>query len=240
VVWLPGGGSQCSAQAAPLAVVYEDREVLVVDKPAGLVVHPGPGQSGETLLSAILAHCPSVGLSDDSVRPGIAHRLDKNTSGLMVVAKNDAAREHLVSQFKDRSVTKEYLVLVKGRLSPKEGVIEGPIGRNPRSRVRMAIVVGGKDASTRYRVREYVGDHSLIEVVPVTGRTHQIRVHLSAIGHPVVGDSTYGVSSPVVDRQFVHAHRLGFRLPSNRQYREFTSPLPSDLSEALRLLGARV
>jgi len=222
----------------PLAVVYEDADVLVIDKPAGLTAHPAPGHPDGTLVNALLSRCPELALSSgDIMRPGIVHRLDKDTSGLMVIARNETAREYLVAQFKSRSVTKGYLVLVKGRLSPDQGMIEAPIGRDPHRRRRMAIVDEGKEATTLYRVRRHLGDYTLVEVTPVTGRTHQIRVHLSAIGYPVVGDTTYGVRSPHLSRQFIHAFRLGFHLPSNGEYREFTSPLPPDLERALQLLG---
>lgn len=221
----------------PLAVVYEDEDVLVIDKPAGLTTHPAPGHPDRTLVNAVLAHCPDLAMSSsDVMRPGIVHRLDKDTSGLIVIAKNDPARDYLVELFKSRSVTKGYLVLVRGRLSPEQGVIEAPIGRDPLRRRRMAISENGKEATTGYRVRKYVDGYTLLEVVPVTGRTHQIRVHLSAIGYPVVGDLTYGVKSTHLARQFVHAYRLGFRLPSSGEYREFTSALPTDLERTLKHL----
>jgi 23S rRNA pseudouridine1911/1915/1917 synthase len=176
-------------------------------------------------------------MSNDLARPGIVHRLDKDTSGLIVIAKNDFAREYVAAQFKSRTVTKGYLVLVKGKLSPEQGIIEAPIGRDPHSRRRMAIVEAGKEASTQYQVRKYLDDtYTLVEVTPVTGRTHQIRVHLSAIGYPVIGDPIYGVKSAYLNRQFIHAYRLGFRLPSTEQYREFTSPLPIDLEQALEYI----
>jgi 23S rRNA pseudouridine1911/1915/1917 synthase len=221
----------------PLEVVYEDADVLVIDKPAGLTAHPAPGHPDGTLVNALLSRCPDLAVSTgDVMRPGIVHRLDKDTSGLMVIAKNDPARDYLVTQFKSRLVTKGYLVLVKGRMSPEQGMIEAPIGRDPHRRRRMAIVDEGKEATTLYRVRKHLGDYTLVEVTPVTGRTHQIRVHLSAIGYPVVGDPTYGVKSTHLARQFVHAYRLGFRLPSNGEYRELTSPLPADLELALEHL----
>ncbi|MFO7997261.1 MAG: RluA family pseudouridine synthase [Dehalococcoidia bacterium] len=221
------------AEPIPLAIVYEDNDVLVIDKPAGLTVHPAPGHPSRTLVNAVLAHCPGLAMNNDLMRPGIVHRLDKDTSGLIVIAKNDFSREYLVAQFKSRAVTKGYLVLVRGRLSPEQGIVEAPIGRDPHNRRRMAIVEEGKEASTQYRVRKYLDGYTLVEVTPVTGRTHQIRVHLSAIGFPVVGDPVYGIRWPHLDRQFVHAYRLGFRLPSTEQYQEFTSPLPPDLEQAL-------
>jgi 23S rRNA pseudouridine1911/1915/1917 synthase len=221
------------AEPIPLAVIYEDEDILVVDKPAGLTVHPASGHPNHTLVNAVLARCPGLTLSNELTRPGIVHRLDKDTSGLIVIAKNDSARDYLAGQFKSRTVTKGYLVLVKGRLSPEQGIIEAPIGRDPHRRERMAIVEAGKEATTRYQVRKYLDNYTLVEVSPLTGRTHQIRVHLSAIGHPVIGDPTYGTKSAYLDRQFVHAYRLGFRLPSSEQYHEFTSPLPVDLEQAL-------
>jgi len=225
------------AEPIPLTIIYEDKDTLVIDKPAGLTVHPAPGHSSHTLVNAILAHCPSLAMSNELMRPGIVHRLDKDTSGLIVIAKNDFAREYLATQFKSRAVTKGYLVLVKGRLSPEQGIIEAPIGRDPHNRRRMAIIEAGKEANTRYQVQKYLGDYTLVEVTPLTGRTHQIRIHLSAIGYPVVGDPVYGVKSAHLDRQFIHAYRLGFRLPSTKQYQEFSSPLPIDLKQALEYLA---
>jgi len=224
------------AEPIPLAIIYEDKDILVIDKPAGLTVHPAPGHPSHTLVNAILAHCPGLAMSNDLVRPGIVHRLDKDTSGLIVIAKNQFAREYVAAQFKSRTVIKGYLVLVKGRLSPEQGIIEAPIGRDPHSRRRMAIVEAGKEASTQYQVRKHLDNYTLVEVTPVTGRTHQIRVHLSAIGYPVIGDPIYGVKSANLNRQFIHAYRLGFRLPSTEQYQEFTSPLPIDLEQTLEYM----
>jgi len=232
-----------TAEPIPLAVIYEDKDILVIDKPAGLVVHPAPGHPSHTLVNAILARCPSLATSEDLTRPGIIHRLDKDTSGLMIIAKNDYARQYLVYQFKSHAVTKGYLVLVKGRPSPEQGVIEAPIGRDPHNRKRMAITETGKEASTQYEVKKYLNDYTLLEVTPRTGRTHQIRVHLSAIGYPVVGDLVYGTKRRLeakasgLSRQFIHAYRLGFRLPSTNEYREFTCPLPADLKQALKLFA---
>jgi len=236
-VELPPSPGHPLAESIPLAVIYEDEDILVIDKPAGLTVHPAPGHPSHTLVNAVLAYCPGLTTSNELVRPGIVHRLDKDTSGLIVIAKNDFAREYLAAQFKSRTVTKRYLVLVKGRLSPEQGMIEAAIGRDPHRRQRMAIVEAGKEAITRYQVRKYLDNYTLVEVSPLTGRTHQIRIHLSAIGCPVVGDPIYGIKSAHLDRQFIHAYRLGFRLPSTKQYQEFSSPLPADLKQALEYLA---
>jgi 23S rRNA pseudouridine1911/1915/1917 synthase len=221
----------------PLTVVYEDGDVIVIDKPAGLVVHPTAGQRTGTLVNALLARCPDLGGIDGMLRPGIVHRLDKDTSGLMVVAKNDAAHASLSRQIKRRAITKAYIVLVVGHLSPESGAIEAPIGRSPSDRKRMGVVSGGKEARTQYQVIRYPNGHTLLEAILETGRTHQIRVHFSAIGHPVLGDPVYGKKSKFLGRQFLHAHRLGFRLPSSGEYVEFTSSLPADLQEALVALS---
>ncbi|MBM4446609.1 MAG: RluA family pseudouridine synthase [Chloroflexi bacterium] len=229
------------AEPIPVDVIYEDDDLLVIDKPAGLVVHPSPGHTTHTLVNALLARCPNLGNFGDAIRPGIVHRLDKDTSGLMIIAKNNSAQQYLINQFKARSVSKGYLVLVKGKLAQSQGVIDAPVGRDPFNRKRMAVVSNGRQARTRYKVKEYLGDYSLLEVTTETGRTHQIRVHLSAIGYPVVGDPMYGVRSAYVKRQFVHAYRLGFRLLASGAYQEFTCELPSDLKQAMRLItGVKV
>ena len=224
------------AEPIPLDVIYEDADLFLIDKPAGLVVHPSPGHTAHTLVNALLARCPGLANFGDDMRPGIVHRLDRDTSGLMIVAKNSAAQQCLINQFKARSVSKGYLVLVKGKLTPSQGIIDASLGRDPSNRKRMVVISGGRQARTRYKVKEYVGDYTLLEVVTETGRTHQIRVHLSAIGYPVVGDPLYGVRSAYVKRQFVHAYRLGFHLPASGEYREFTCELPSDLKQAMGLI----
>ena len=234
VVIPPTAPSPLSPEAIPLNIIYEDDDLLVIDKPAGLAVHPAPGHPGHTLVNAILSHFPRLADVSDSLRPGVVHRLDKDTSGVMLVAKNRTAQQNLSDQFKAHSVGKAYLVLVKGQLTPEQGVIEAPMGRDPRNRKRMAVVTEGREARTEYRVIRYIGNYTLLEVMPETGRTHQIRVHLSAIGYPVVGDKVYGVKSPHLSRQFVHASRLGFKLPSTGEYVEFTSELPPDLEQALK------
>ncbi|GAH49807.1 unnamed protein product, partial [marine sediment metagenome] len=200
---------------------------------------PAPGHPAHTLANAVLSHLSSLPDTGDWRRPGIVHRLDKDTSGVMVVAKNSTAHQSLTDQFKARSVVKAYLVLVKGHLTPEDGVIEAPIGRDRRHRERMAVVAEGRgrEARTQYHVVNYIGNYTLLEVRPETGRTHQIRVHLGAIGYPVVGDKVYGVKSPHLSRQFVHASCLGFTLPSTGKYVEFTSALPPDLEQALKDIG---
>jgi len=230
----PAISNSLSPEAIPLDIIYEDDDLIVVDKPAGLTVYPAPGHPSHTLLNAILSHFPHLADTGDSLRPGIVHRLDKDTSGVMLVAKNKVAQLNLIDQFKKRSVVKVYMALVKGHLTPEDGVIEAPIGRDPRNRKRMAVVTEGREARTQYHVVKYIGDYTLLEVRPETGRTHQIRVHLSAIGYPVVGDPVYGVKSACLSRQFLHACRLGFKLPSTGEYVEFESDLPADLEQALK------
>ena len=231
--------STLAPEAIPLNILYEDDDLLVIDKPAGLTVHPAPGNPAHTLVNAILSHLSSLPDTGDWQRPGIVHRLDRDTSGVMLVAKNSAAHLNLTDQFRIRSVVKAYQVLVKGHLTPEDGIIEAPVGRDLRHRQRMAVVTEsrGREARTEYHVIDYIADYTLLEVRPETGRTHQIRVHLAAIGYPVVGDKIYGVKSPRLSRQFVHSSLLGFKLPATGEYIEFTSPLPQDLTQALKEIG---
>ena len=223
-------------EAIPLKVIYEDSDLIVIDKPAGLVVHPAAGHRSGTLVNAILARCPDLGTINGTIRPGIVHRLDRDTSGLMMVAKNEAAYARLSHQIKQRLIKKGYIALVSGHLSPEHGIIDAPIGRHPKDRKRMAVVSGGREARTEYRVIKYFADYTLVEAMPETGRTHQIRVHFAAIGHPVFGDPVYGKRSSLLGRQFLHAHRLGFKLPSSGKFVEFKSELPPDLEEVLKQL----
>jgi 23S rRNA pseudouridine1911/1915/1917 synthase len=209
-----------------------------------LVVHPSPGHASGTLVNALLAHCKDLSGIGGTLRPGIVHRLDKDTSGIILVAKHDAAHQHLQSQFKGRTVSKAYLALVEGELTLPRGRIEAPVGRDPRMRKRMRVVSaseGGREAVTEYRVIEVLGEMTLVEVRPVTGRTHQIRVHLAAVGHPVVGDRLYGRRRrrPGVERQLLHAWKLTFRLPSTGELITLVAPLPEDLRQVLRELGSR-
>ena len=228
--------TQLEPQAIPLDVVYEDRDLLVINKPAGLVVHPGAGHLDQTLVNALLAHSPVLAGIGDTARPGIVHRLDKNTSGLLVIAKTEAAHAHLSDEFKARRVYKLYVALVHGRLTPTEAAIDGPIGRHPRDRKRMASVSTGREATTSYRALSYYDGFTLVEVRPTTGRTHQIRVHLASIGHPVAGDATYGKRHPLLERHFLHANMLGFEHPATGDYLELRSELPPELDEFLSAL----
>ena len=224
------------AEAMPLRVIYEDLDLAVIDKPPGIAVHPGAGLRKGTLANALVARWPELAHTGNALRPGIVHRLDKDTSGLMVVAKNEASYLALSRQFREREMHKEYLALARGELKPSRGKIEAPIGRDPRNRKRMAILEGGRSATTEYRVLEHLGGCTLVLVTPLTGRTHQVRVHMAAIGHPLIGDPLYGGRSPHLGRQFLHASKLGFRLPLGGEFKEFTSPLPQELEEVLTRL----
>lgn len=234
------GSEEPAAEVIPLGIVYEDQVLIVIDKPAGMVIHPAPGHQSGTLVNALLAHCPELAGDSQDRRPGIVHRLDRDTSGLILVAKNEQIRRALQRQFQARQVHKVYLALLDGYLEAAHGRIEAPLGRDPRHRQRMAVVPGGREAITEYRLLATFagGDYSLVEAEPKTGRTHQIRVHFASIGHPVVGDTVYGRrrTSLPVPRQFLHAQRLGFTHPLTGRPLQFEAPLPDDLAAALRLL----
>lgn len=242
-------------QAMDLAICYEDAHLLVLDKPAGLVVHPAPGNPDRTLVNALLAHCGESLAGIGGVRrPGIVHRLDKDTSGLMVVAKDEAAQAKLSADFAARRVTRAYGAVVWGVPQPRAGEIAGRIGRSPRNRQKMAVLrSGGKAAVTRYRVlRAFKDVAALVECRLATGRTHQIRVHMTESGHPLIGDATYGDRRSLgrvraipaetrerliaFPRQALHAMLLGFHHPASREYLEFTSPFPRDIEELIELL----
>lgn len=230
-------------EAIPLQIVYEDADIVIVDKPAGMVVHPAPGHVGGTLANALLARYPDMQVNG-GIRPGIVHRLDQDTSGLLVVARNDRAMQALTAQQRARTMLKLYLTVVEGRFKEPEGTIDAPIGRHPADRLRMTVTPGGRPARTHYRVLEQLGNYSLLEVRLETGRTHQIRVHMLHRNRPVLGDQTYGGRkarpSFGLTRQFLHAHRLGFHHPSDGAWREFVSPLPPDLAATLAKLRAGV
>jgi 23S rRNA pseudouridine1911/1915/1917 synthase len=228
-------------QPIPLDIIYEDEHLIVVNKPAGMVVHPAPGHPDGTLVNALLAHCPLIAEAGRRERAGIVHRLDKDTSGVLVVAKDECALQALHQQFRSRKVEKTYLALVSGRVQPPEGIIEVPIGRDPRDRQRMAALPEGRYARTRYCAVDRFAEHTLLEAYPYTGRTHQVRVHLSWLGYPVVGDTRYGPRRQglLKERQFLHAHRLGFTHPTTGEEMTFEAPLPSELEDVLQRLRPR-
>lgn len=225
----------------PLSIVYEDADVLVIDKAAGMVVHPAPGHPSGTLANAVIAHAPNIKVGG-STRPGIVHRLDKDTSGLIVIAKSDRAHTSLVRQWNQRTVEKHYVTLVRGSVRDPTATIDVPIGRDPVMRNRMAAVPGGRPAVTHFDVRTRYEGATLLDVRIDTGRTHQIRVHLAFIGYPVVGDPVYnrftgpfGGTGSIVKRHFLHAASLAIDLPGGER-KQFVSPLPSDLEAALSRL----
>ncbi len=222
----------------PLDIVYEDQDLLVVNKPAGMVVHPAPGHHDDTLVNALLAYEPSLGEADASLRPGIVHRLDKDTSGLIIVAKNARAQAALIEQMQHHAIVKRYLALVEGNVALDQGSIDAPIGRDPRHRQQMAITaIGSREARTHFKVLERYARHTLLLLELETGRTHQIRLHLKAIGHPVVGDPVYGSGSVFkrapLQRQFLHACQLHFTHPFTGEMIELEAPLPADLQAVL-------
>lgn len=217
------------AEAIPLDIVYEDRHLLVVNKPQGMVVHPAPGNLSGTLVNALMHHCSDLSSINGVVRPGIVHRIDKDTSGLLMVAKDDRAHQGLAEQLKAHTILRRYHALVHGNLRQDQGSIEGPIGRNPANRLQMAVVDrGGKDAVTHYRVLERLSGYTYVELTLETGRTHQIRVHMAWMGHPLAGDPVYGVKKEKIrhDGQLLHAKVLGFVHPWTGQEMRFDSPLP--------------
>jgi len=233
----------------PVEIVYEDDELVVVNKPAGLVVHPAAGIPSGTLANALAFHFQQLSKRSGQVRPGIVHRLDRDTSGLMVVAKTESAHENLQDQFRARTVFKSYAALVHGRVKEEKGQIDQPLARDPRNRTRMAVVRAGRTALSLYRVRQRFDRFTLLDVEIKTGRTHQIRVHLAWIKHPVVGDETYGGGrdKTIIDprlrarinalgRQFLHAETLGFHHPRTHDWLRFTTPLPPSLTELLSTL----
>jgi 23S rRNA pseudouridine1911/1915/1917 synthase len=230
--------SEMLPEALPLEILHEDDDVLVVNKEAGMVVHPAPGHATGTLVNALLHHAPGISIGGGN-RPGIVHRLDKDTSGVMVVAKTDRGQLSLLEQWGRKSVVKEYAALVAGVVEEEAATIDAPIGRDRANRLRMAAVRGGREAVSHFTVRERFARSTLLDVTIDTGRTHQIRVHLAMIGHPVVGDRLYGTSTARaiaaecgLDRQFLHASRLTFKLPGDGR-RSFAADLPPDLLACL-------
>jgi len=229
----------------PLEVIYGDADVIVVNKPAGMVVHAGAGHGRGTLVNALLHHFGTLSAVNGDLRPGIVHRLDRDTSGVLVVARTDQAHQSLAAQFHGRVVEKTYLALVHGRMKQPQGRIATPISRDPVRRTRMtARLATGRAALTEYRVLEQLNKFSYLEVRIGTGRTHQIRVHLASIGHPVVGDRLYGAPAaipelPVLNRFFLHAHRLRFRSPSTGEWIAVESPLPAELAAFIEALPTK-
>lgn len=228
-----------SAEEMNLDIVYEDEDVLVVNKEKGIVVHPAPGNYTGTLVNGILHHCSDLSGINGVIRPGIVHRIDKDTSGILVIAKNDEAHNDLAAQFKEHSIKREYYALVEGKFSKVEGTIDKPISRDKKERIKMAVNSDGKRAVTHYEVLEqYNKGLSLIKCTLETGRTHQIRVHMASIGHPLVGDLVYGYKRQKfnIEGQALHAKTLGFIHPRTKEYIEFTSELPNYFKELLEKL----
>lgn len=228
-----------SAEEMNLDIVYEDEDVLVVNKEKGIVVHPAPGNYTGTLVNGILHHCSDLSGINGVIRPGIVHRIDKDTSGILVIAKNDEAHNDLAAQFKEHSIKREYYALVEGKFSNIKGTVDKPISRDKKERIKMAINSDGKRAVTHYEVLEqYDKGVSLVKCTLETGRTHQIRVHMSSIGHPLVGDLVYGYKRQKfnIEGQALHAKTLGFIHPRTKEYMEFTSELPNYFKELLEKL----
>ena len=245
----PSPSETFTAEDIPIDVIYEDDDLIVVNKPAGLVVHPAAGISHGTLANALAFRFEKLSTTGGRARPGIVHRLDKGTSGLLVIAKNESAHENLANQFRAREVFKSYIALVHGQIEHRKGEIDQPLARDPRNRVRMAVVRGGRPALSLYRMRESFERFTLLEVELKTGRTHQIRVHLAWIKHPVVGDEVYGggrdktIANAEVrravarlNRQFLHSAELGFKHPSTGEELRFTAKMPLDLQSLVDLL----
>ena len=231
--------TKLEAQEIPLDIVYEDSDIIVVNKPKGMVVHPAVGNPDGTLVNAIMAHCKEnlSGIGGE-LRPGIVHRLDKDTSGLLIVAKNDKAHIAISNQIQNREVKKVYLTLVRGNVPEEEATIDMPIGRSTKDRKKMAVTKNGKNAITHFKVLERFGNYTFLEVRIETGRTHQIRVHMSEIGHPVVGDMVYsnGKNEFGVEGQMLHAKSLTFKHPTNGKILNLEAPLPEYFEEVLNLL----
>ena len=219
---------EVDAEEIPLHILYEDKDIIVVNKVQGMVVHPAPGNYNGTLVNALLFHCTDLSSINGVIRPGIVHRIDKDTSGILVVAKNDESHNKLSDQLKDHSMKREYYALVEGRLKNEKGTIDKPLARNKRDRLKMGIVEGGKNAVTHYEVIERYNGYTLIKCILETGRTHQIRVHMASIGFPLVGDPLYGFKKQrfKLKGQMLHAKTLGFIHPTKNEYVEFTTELP--------------
>lgn len=225
----------------PLDVCFEDSDVIVVNKPRGMVVHPAPGHSSGTLVNALMYHCKDLSGINGELRPGIVHRIDKDTSGLLMAAKNDKAHSSLAGQLKEHSVTRKYYALVHGNVAHDQGTIDAPIGRDSADRKMFTVTErNSKEAVTHFQVVERFGDYTFLELRLETGRTHQIRVHMKFIGHPLVGDPVYGRSKGIkMDGQALHAAILGFIHPRSGEHLEFSAPIPEDIEELLGILRSR-
>ncbi len=232
---------EAEPQDIPLDVVYEDEDLIVVNKPKGMVVHPAAGNADGTLVNALLFHCGKLSSINGVERPGIVHRIDKDTSGLLVCAKSDAAHRGLSQQLAEHSVTRMYRAVVYYRLREEQGTVEGPIGRDPKNRLRMAVVEGGKPAVTHYRLVESFNGFSMITARLETGRTHQIRVHMAYINHPLLGDTVYGPAKQPfgLKSQVLHAEILGFVHPVSGQYMEFSAEPPKEFKDVIEKLRSR-
>ncbi|MBO4476892.1 MAG: RluA family pseudouridine synthase [Lachnospiraceae bacterium] len=230
------------AQDIKLDIVYEDEDVILINKPKNMVVHPAPGHYTDTLVNALMFHCKDhLSGINGVLRPGIVHRIDRNTTGIIIVCKNDTAHQAIAKQLAEHSITRRYYALVYGNVK-EDGTVNAPLGRSPKDRKKMAIVPGGKEAITHYMVRERFGEYTLIECRLETGRTHQIRVHMASIHHPLVGDDVYGPEKcpfKGLEGQALHAYKLGFIHPRTGEYMEFESVLPDYFEELLRKLRNR-
>ncbi|AZV56011.1 RluA family pseudouridine synthase [Clostridium sp. AWRP] len=222
----------------PLDILYEDKDVIVVNKPQGMIVHPAPGVYEGTLVNALLNHCHDLSGINGVTRPGIVHRIDKDTSGILVVAKNDNSHNKLAKQLKDHSMTREYIALVEGVVKLDEGTVDEPIARHPKDKIKMAVCVNGKRAITHYKVIKRFKNNTLIKCILETGRTHQIRVHMAYIGHPLVGDPVYGYKKQrfKLNGQLLHAKKLGFVHPATDKYIEFETEIPDYFKKVIKVL----
>lgn len=220
----------------PLEIVYEDDDLMIINKPVGMVVHPAPGNYTGTLVNALMFHSQKLSSINGVIRPGIVHRIDKDTSGLLMIAKTDFAHQSLAEQLKEHSIKRQYIALVHGRINENSGTVDAPIARNPKDRLKMAVVKGGRDAVTHFSVIERFSQYTYIECELETGRTHQIRVHMQYINHPLLGDPLYGPKSPKIkhDGQLLHAKTIGFIHPRTQAYMEFDSEVPALFHEMLK------
>ena len=231
-------GLDVAAEDIPLDILYEDSDVIIINKPQGMVVHPASGVHSGTLVNALLYHCKDLSGINGVTRPGIVHRIDKDTSGVLVVAKNDNAHNKLAEQLKDHSMTRAYVALTEGIMKKDEGVVDANLGRHPIEKIKMAVVKDGRNAVTHYKIIERFKTNTLVECRLETGRTHQIRVHMAHIGHPLVGDPVYGYKKQRfnLEGQMLHARLLGFIHPTTGKYMEFESPIPEHFQRVINVL----